>query len=222
MSRGPRARTASCAVALLVVSGALAGCPSPAMNLARARSVGPGNIELAPFLAVTGGEATNARTGSHENGFGINGGLGARFGATEWLDVGLVGSAEEFAYLRVDTKLTVLDLPEVALALDPGVAAHLALAVDGLPAVELRAPVLLDVELGKDVALVFGPSYTAMLYVEPNRQAVWEHWLGVSVGLDIPFGKHVRVMPEVSVPIALDARWDVIAFTLALAPIIEL
>lgn len=217
----PGARVAGGLLALALLPW-LAGCPSPAMNLVRARSSGEGGIELMPFVAMTGGEATNTKTASVENGFGVNAGLAARFGVNDWFEVGLLGSAEESAYLRVDTKFTMLNLPEVALAIDPAVASHLASAPDGQPAVELRAPLLLDVELGKDVALVFGPSYTAMLYVEPTGATVWEHWAGVSVGLDIPFGHHVRVMPEISVPIAIDARWQVLAFTIALAPIMEL
>jgi hypothetical protein len=191
------------------------------MNLARARSTGAGDVELLPFIALTGGVGENHSSGEVIDGFGINAGLASRFGVAEWFDIGFMASFEQTFYLRLDTKLTAVDTEDFALALDPGVASHVFAATAGEPVIELRAPVLMDIELGHDVALVLGPSYTAILYTDKGAPA-WEHWLGMSVGVDIPLGKNVRVLPELSVPIPIDSRWDAIAVTLAVASIMEL
>lgn len=210
------------ALLAIAATALLAGCPSPAMNLARARSAGPGNYEMMPFLAVVGGKAQHADRADVLEGFGIDAGLMARLGVTEWLEFGLMGSAAESGYVRFDTKLTFVDTPGFAMAVAPGIATHIQLALSGQPAIELRAPLLLDIELGKGVALVLGPSYLANLYVDSTRGTYWEHWVGASIGVDIPFGKHVRLFPEVSMPFPIDSRWDVIAVTIAIAPVIEL
>ncbi|GMV38341.1 MAG: hypothetical protein AMXMBFR64_00570 [Myxococcales bacterium] len=206
----------------LVALTLLSGCPSPAMNLTRARSAGPGAIEVLPFVAVVAGKAERADREGVIEGFGLDGGVGARFGLTEWLELGLMASAAEAGYVRFDTKLTFVDTPDFAMAVAPGVASHIQLSLDGDPAVELRAPLLVDVELGRGIALVLGPSYLANLYVAPNGDTTWEHWVGASIGVDIPFGKGVRLLPEVSMPFPLDSRWDAIAVTIAFAPVIEL
>ena len=190
------------------------------MNLTRARPVGAGDIEVLPFVALVGGRAQDAARDVDMLGFGVNAGLAARFGLTDWMDLGVLGSAEQSGYLRLDTKLTMVDEPAAAFAVLPGISSHVFAAASGEPALELRAPLLLDVELGGGIALVLGPSYTAMLYIDGDR-TTWEHWLGASVGLDIPFSPHVRVLPELSVPIVLDGRWQVYAVSIALATVME-
>lgn len=201
----------------------LAACATPAQNMTRARALEPGQIELGGSLGLFVTEEEDRE--GYDEASGVVGpdlGFRARFGLADGVDLGVTATSAFYLYVRVDAKLQLVDTTAFALALDPSIGSYPLLSASASPVVELRLPLLMDIELGDGVALVLGPSYTTGPHIEGDGDVRFEHAVGGSVGVWIPITDTVRLLPEVQVfaPLLGSHRFLVFGFSAGLGALL--
>lgn len=199
--------------AALLLPLALAACATPAQNMTRARALEPGQVELGGSLGVFVAEEEEREGFDDASGAAAPDlGFRARFGLADGVDLGVTATSSFWFYIRVDAKLQLVDTAAFALALDPSIGSYPLLSASAAPVVELRVPLLMDIELGGGVALVLGPSYTTGPYIEGDGDVRFEHAVGGSVGVWIPITETVRLLPEVQILAPLGPSHRVLVF----------
>ena len=118
--------------------------------------------------------------------------LGLRFGATDWLDVGV--TVHSFMLYATDVKLALLDTEWFALALDPSVG----LSLNALG--ELRLPVLLDVKFGEAFKLSLGGQYKLLFNARHNEVL---HVAGGMIAVELRVGGGFYLMPHLALLVGL-------------------
>lgn len=168
----------------------LSGCVSSGM----ARTVNKGQLQVS---VVPGVHAIPSNSGAR-NDFAPHAELGVRYGVTNRLDVG----ARLFAPgAAVDVRLGLVRAPTLNRGIDLTLAPSLAVAVRGRSddmygLAEL--PLLLGLNTGGRLQVIIGPRAGLQFGVDPSGFGASQQVLvGSSLGLALPVGERVYIVPEV-------------------------
>jgi hypothetical protein len=181
---------------LLLVSGVggwlMSGCVSTGM--ARTLNKGQFQFSAAPGIhsSVRLGDLANSEVRPHAE-------LGVRYGVTDRLDVGgrlfLSGAA-------VDTRIGLVRAPSLDRGVDLTLAPILSLTNRGTgddKQLIAELPLLLGINPGAGIQVVIGPRVGTTFVVDPGTIGEPKAMVGTSLGVALPLGKWLRVVPEVTV-----------------------
>ena len=171
---------------------ALSGCVSTGM----ARTVNKGQLQVWATPSVH----------RYDGGLQPQAEVGVRYGVGERVDVGgrLLALAPQIdaVGLAVDTRVGLLRAP----SLDGGVDLTLAPTLAVLPKgqsddkqVLLELPLLVGLNPGAGVQVVLGPRVGTTFVVDPSSVGRLIPGVGGSLGVAVPIGSWVRLVPEVTV-----------------------
>ncbi len=173
---------------ILGVLGLLSGCTSTGM--ARTLNKGQVQVSLTPGV-VTALPAASYTLPQAE--------VGVRYGVTDRLDV---GARLFYPGVAVDTRVALLRSPTLDSGIDLTLAPTLSAMLRGSSddkQMSLELPLLVGLNPGAGVQFVLGPRVGLSAVVDPNGVGVSRGLVGGSLGVALPVGRWLRIVPEVTV-----------------------